>query len=110
MFGESSLTDGGYMSKHTAGPWKLLKPEGARHSWGILPSPESSGNIPWIADVVLLSEARREEQEANANLIASAPELLESAKGLLAYLKDADSHTYNHAQCLRDAIAKAEGK
>jgi len=100
------------MSKHTAGPWKLLKPEGARHSWGILPSPESSGNIPWIADVVLLSEARREEQEANAHLIASAPQLLEALKDLMAMRHKCmipnDGNWWDEKAI--KAINKAEGK
>jgi len=103
------------MSEHTPGPWKV--------------EPQLDGEIPisghsWgsyleIADIHLGGfEQVDSEAEANARLIAAAPELLEAIK---AYEKE---HHFNAIQGkphssskeasawvrVRAAIAKAEGK
>jgi len=52
-----------------------------------------------------------EEAEANARLIAAAPELLEACKrGLACALSLDDKQSVNDAEVLRSAIAKAGGK
>jgi predicted metal-dependent hydrolase len=48
--------------------------------------------------------------EANANLIASAPEMLKALKMVVDYHdRDEDNETDLHFENARDAIAKAEG-
>lgn len=106
-------------AKHTPGPWKYIdatKVAGmqfapacviqsgdkniARFSW--------NDNSPWFPT--------KEESQANARLIAAAPELLEALKGLLADIEDYQrvnnlGGENNHWQVIsRAAIAKAEGR
>ena len=52
------------------------------------------------------------EQVANANLIASAPDLLRAIKPLVKRIKAEDSWAkdYNQIKFAEEAIAKAEGK
>ena len=80
------------MSKHTPGPWKLVDRDSvlipiAPYEWA-----EAYGGT-----------------EANARLIAAAPDLLEALKGMLLHMgMDEDEWnkpTFDHA---RAAIAKAE--
>lgn len=71
------------MSEHTPGPWKAMHPD--------------SGLICHAEDDVFIAQAfcersinqidpvpRNEQGEANARLIAAAPELLAALKGLVA--------------------------
>lgn len=72
------------MSKHTAGPWVII-PGDDEWSQGriatIEPKPETmiETNYWTVAEV----NSRRNEREANAFLIAAAPELLEALEGML---------------------------
>lgn len=63
------------MSAHTPGPW-AHHPED-----NIIAAPDGRGLIEWQARSVHVSI---EERDANARLIAAAPELLEALKGALA--------------------------
>ena len=61
--------------KHTPGPWKIVHLGGPQlwiQSAGTTPVCELSGER--VADIITVQEAR----EANARLIATAPELLEA--------------------------------
>ncbi len=62
------------MSKHTPGPWKAVR---CRHGWHIGPQP---GGVCTICDDSQFGDvadrSRYLQQEANARLIAAAPELL----------------------------------
>lgn len=80
------------MAKHTPGPW------------------EQSGCSVYgkttAKPICLMSgPAMQEEREANARLIASAPELLEACKMALNLYKHSP---YTIEDTLRQAIAKAE--
>ena len=120
------MTDTGYTG-HTPGPWKLChhlrSPEGDKQCpcgyrggiWGgdgehivceigptIVPGQEGleGGRYP------------REVELANARLIAAAPDLLESGKPLLPYVKIVFDDGYISAEELeafRAAISKATG-
>lgn len=88
-------------AKHTPGPWFVNGP------WHIqsdtkLAVPSIVGNVlqPRNGDI--------QEREANANLIAAAPELLEALENILIYLGDWDT---DDEECVaaRAAIAKAKG-
>lgn len=124
------------MSKHTPGPWAIeaLRYEGAR----IVAGPtydKSSRPVGWVAADDTMEEASTgrirevmsDEANANARLIAAAPELLEALRGLLRDgialdLNESRRWHYNGDRrienfrdscpmCLgRAAIAKAEGK
>lgn len=60
---------------------------------------------PDLATVHFMARGR-EEAEANARLIAAAPEMLEALEGILA-ITDRDHAAWNKA---RAAIAKAKGE
>lgn len=91
--------------KHTPGPWRMY--EGNRGSFVFY----------GIADVADMSPAyvRQESDDAatmkaNAQLIAAAPELLESLKEVLYYIGDRKVTTLGAMIRARAAIAKAEGR
>ena len=66
---------------HTKGPWRLEK---AHDDYILLHK-----NI-WFMNLIgrwYPSEVERQEHEANARLIAAAPDLLEALKRLVAYAK-----------------------
>lgn len=78
---------------HTPGPWY------AEESWVLKDIGDRAYHITKCADW-------SEETEANAHLIAAAPDLLEALKGVL---RVADRATVEF-DAARAAIAKAEGK
>jgi hypothetical protein len=87
------LDEGGKMNKHTPGPWKAFT------GWvGLKP-----GHGPVIAQIPNYPYG---DTEANAHLIAAAPDLLEVAKRALNM--SARVHPDFYTQ-IRAAIAKAEG-
>ncbi len=90
--------------KHTPGPWHL-SPTGRYVRYG----PDGAN----ICDLEAFG-GPREEGEANARLIAGAPELLEAAGKALGLLRNAtlfgeSLYASPVAELLRAAIAKAEG-
>jgi hypothetical protein len=106
------------MSKHTPGPWEMSGPIGLGHL---------QGREPWFwvsADRTLHLQVMAcpdgfviGENEANARLIAAAPDLLEALK--MGYADTMDYIQRNHLSgaennrwlvLARAAIAKAEGE
>ena len=86
------------MSKHTPGPWNYKSPL------------EVVGSDGTTIKLIGLTHAQYETDEANARLIAAAPELLEALQLLSASLPlnhKVDSKVV--AKC-RSAIAKAKGE
>lgn len=108
------------MNKHTPGPWRVMdRPENAIWVQG---QPDENGyrEICTLPNYQLL---KREQTEANARLIAAAPELLEALKGCAAMLAEcAKQHRLDgsgeghgtladkHAAIARAAIDKATGE
>lgn len=102
------------MSKHTPAPWGTCE-----HSWSDTSIYGKNGK--YIAKMSIYDEATEENQEvlesemeANANIIASAPEMLEALKEIL---DESDAMFDDDGQILgsinnlaKKAIAKAEGK
>mgnify|MGYP000961965387 CR=1 FL=1 len=90
------------MSKHTPAPWSIDECTGH-----IIPSSGVGGGIcdPWGDSI--------EQMEANARLIAAAPELLEACKNIVAACELTDDAYYDAIDTAiniaRAAIAKAEG-
>lgn len=98
---------------HTPGPWEVngTDSEGrervCRHHGG------------WNIALILPATSRdKEENKANAHLVAAAPELLEACNVALASLRATSCTCNDDRDCLRcttlrkikQAIAKAEGK
>jgi hypothetical protein len=97
------------MSGHTPGPWKVQDDRTTDGTFRVFPHEGPS-----------ICNLRHGEMEANARLIAAAPELLraceEALNALLDYVPLLEAHGsvmgYGHAVIVRlkAAIAKAEGK
>ncbi len=85
--------------KHTPGPWMLLKGS----SWHIWPDVGVQNQHNLIADVRFSPEG-----DANARLIAAAPDLLAALNRLLA--TDEDHETVEDWAAAKAAVEKAEGK
>jgi hypothetical protein len=88
----------GGMSTHTPGPWKKSK-------YGELKNPEGQQVMVWGCGIA--HSMRTSETEANARLIAAAPDLLEALKEIVQ--RNEIQHWFNLDQA-RAAIAKAEGE
>ena len=96
------------MSAHTKGPWIIVPPE---DEWGhgriasIEPKPESMiGENYWS---VAECNTMREEHEANAKLIAAAPDLLEALKWMVEHCEPRLDHRPDCIRSAKRAIAKA---
>ena len=89
--------------KHTPGPW-VVDPA-VRQGFTVYAPKE--GFIVGTQD----EEGRYGaiESEANARLIAAAPELLEALKSVIAWLDAPDESAFSDSELARAAIAKATG-
>lgn len=102
------------MSKHTPGPWHV----GTQNDllYVIDRRPATSNDYPdHNADVAAIAKVYcGNESEANARLIATAPELLEALRGMMAAYEELHAR-YDLGECqatvdARAAIAKATGE
>lgn len=92
------------MTKHTPGPWHVV--EKAEHKGqGILHIVEEGGDPYWDIATLMTHD---EELEANARLIAAAPELLEAAQKALDECVDLIGT--DEGEALEAAIKKALGE
>jgi hypothetical protein len=94
------------VSAHMPGPWVVTRGTEwwDREVW--------TGGPSYTQPICKLSESESERSqiEANARLIANAPELLEALKDLLAYLQEGiGDYESGEAFKARLAIAKATG-
>mgnify|MGYP006977242181 CR=1 FL=1 len=88
------------MSKHTVGPWFTSDPDGGG---GILIKP--------IPGQVVAQCDELPEMEANARLIAAAPELLEALETAKQLLETVEfRHLLQMCPSINTAIAKAKGE
>ena len=94
--------------KHTPGPWKV-------YDDGDMWIAPSDGDAPIVCDICPHGEefVYSLEDDANAHLIAAAPELLEALKVAQAWIAD-ESCPCEGCEAVNDqiaaAIAKAEGR
>jgi len=93
--------DGMNETKHTPGPWERQ---------GIAIGSETGSAFDAICYLDILSRDR-EQREANARLIAAAPDLLAALEGMLARYASHESgqNDQNEPAAARAAIAKATG-
>ena len=91
------------MSKHTKGPWDRIIADGytVRH-------PQIYSGTGPVANATWLGDGRLEELNANASLIAAAPDLLEALEALLDY--ENGIQKAKAEQMAMAAIAKAGGE
>ena len=97
--------------QHTPGPWTHNATGSPDYAKQYAVYPEGSGR-----DVAIVYDC--EQAEANAQLIAAAPDLLEACRGLLAVLTAGGGHnpypvgTQTHAalSAAMRAVAQAEGR
>lgn len=93
------------MSKHTPGPW-LAVPDGS--NWNVV-VPAQSGFDHFVVGNEGLYRCDGSD-EANARLIAAAPDMLAALKGLFAHTRICALRIdQNPIEDARAAIAKAEG-
>jgi hypothetical protein len=99
------------MSAHTPGPWNMVEASG-----GWLIGPRETDGPDYVGDVHRLAKGRSdEESEANARLIATAPELLRALRDALPFINCRECELHNpYVEDIRDAaraaIAKARGE
>lgn len=83
--------------KHSPGPWTM--------DFSIIRSKDRQQ----IGCVGLWSGNRREESDANATLIAAAPELLDALRNMLSLLGNAEHDRTALEQAAYDLVARVEG-
>ena len=97
------------MSKHTPAPWTVQKSEdcmGRKLDDMVRWVVTADENDLWISTGPTWDQEHDEESEANARLIAAAPELLEALRGVV---RVADCNTMEFLAA-HAAIAKATGE
>jgi hypothetical protein len=94
--------------KHTPGPWKINR-HGYESLYACHEFVEGDSGIGVCG--IWHPESHR-EQDANARLIAAAPELLEALKQVVAWMDAPGDSAFGDAQLqtARDAISKATGE
>lgn len=90
------------MSKHTPGPWSVDEPHQVFAS--------SVGEYVAITKVEDFETIPKDQCEANARLIAAAPELLEALLQIIQDAKSPEVGAYLNLKLARAAIAKATGE
>lgn len=83
------------MSKHTPGPWKIRKHWANDDAFEVYPDKKLVGYGQLAAIVEVGDSCYEDEAEANAQLIAATPEMLDALKLVIVIAKA--------------ALAKAEG-
>ena len=95
------------MSKHTPGPWTAVSDPLHFYSLTTIIAGNVLRGIPQVR-IDVGGKADIAELEANARLIAAAPQLLEALEALVTQVND--SHVYNELADARAVIAKARGE
>ncbi len=100
-------------AKHTPGPWSITNTIMGSAETTVWPSAVVAapyGSVDTVCDFSFMTNKPHGEQQANARLIAAAPELLAA---LRAMIERAEWHGDKDADGLcgaRAAVAKAEGR
>jgi len=98
------------MSKHTPGPWEIKRHFDSCYRYISAPEHIALAQVVWCVE----EEERSPVCEANAHLIAAAPDLLEALEELFHLIDDAHDgervFTWEMQRKARTAIAKAKGE
>ena len=94
--------------KHTSGPWVVV----ARTDYHVARITDQDG------EPVAFTSAMNRQSEANAHLLAAAPDLLGELKRMVEHFEvfasdhsmEASTETWSALHCAKAAIAKAEGR
>ena len=106
-------------TQHTPGPWTFSQSTEYGDKRFYIAQADGAPYTPHYSDVATLiaetvNDERKSIQEANARLIAAAPDLLEALQDIVKSLVDQDDEgMIEHAQQMiiaRAAIAKATGE
>lgn len=100
------------MSNHTAGPWEATFTDcrgGPANYCRIRPKSGEMFGYYTSMEIATMNMMDEAEQQANARLIASAPELLDALR-LIASAKDRDFGIDYAIGCAKAAIGKATGE
>lgn len=89
---------------HTPGPWRVMKHDALRYTFHVDAGP---AGYERNRVAIVSGDSARDCAEANAILLASAPDLLEALEDCAWMVKDKDPEAYAKA---RAAIAKARGE
>ena len=99
------------MSKHTPAPWSLGSPGDGEIGSVYCDNSLGSRIAIVYGPAQKFTIFPREEEEANARLIAAAPDLLEALEAMFAEGAGCPYATWTHAQHLaHDAICRAKGE
>ena len=93
------------MSEHTPGPWEV--DAGLATDWIAFRVAAGSRLTETVCDTV---DGDESERQANARLIAAAPDMLETLKEIRTYFEYTDGVDDENASIVIEAIEKAEGK
>lgn len=107
-------------TKHTPGPWYVLGPwpsihvgpmvDGGCGGFGECPEPPQYEPVCCVHQSADYTTEANEEVQANARLIATAPDLLEACKNFIAWYDASPDEVYDFDwERVRAAIAKATG-
>ena len=105
--------------KHTPGPWVIAESEQGRHFRAVSAKKhEALATVVWLMEDDDMDGVTSPECEANASLIAAAPDLLEALTDAVIdfdnWAAHEDNHPHEHlvawAERARAAIAKAKGE
>jgi len=95
------------VSNHTAGPWKLFNGWGADSRRPVIVDSVPDVGGKFVGNCICHMASTNPDMDANARLIAAAPELLEFAKQVVAYANDSNN-TYLSAWA-QSVVNTAEG-
>lgn len=93
------------MSKHTPGPWKVNADEYGNVLGVRATNDATICQINWM-----IRKRGGLQAEANARLIAAAPEMLEALRLVMSDDRLMNAMKREQARAILDAIAKAEGR
>ena len=100
-------------AKHTPGPWRTRASQDASGDIGITAPDVPNVIAECFADMRFVGEFAIVEAQANAHLIAAAPETTDALRSLLRLFEEIDGGENDDAPELvaaRAALAKSQGK
>ena len=96
------------MTKHTPGPWKIFEGWGADKRRPVIVDAIPDDEGKFVGNCICYAASTNPDIEANARLIAAAPDLLDHLKHMVRLVETELKEDGGHIlQGAKDAIAKA---